>query len=198
MRQEGGKAVRLGGGPLPAAATLAANRPNAKNRYIVLLADGTSNAMQTTSAIAADTAGITPTHVYEHVFNGFAAVIPDDKLADVKQDPRVLAIEPDVVGYAGAQIVTTGITRIGADLDPMAKIDGIDERVDVDVAVLDTAGDDFHPDLNIWAWPIAPTTRPSIATSMATAPTSAGPSARSTTISASSVSPPGRGSGISR
>jgi subtilisin family serine protease len=56
------------------------------------------------------------------------------------------------VGYPAAQTVTTGIIRIGADHDSTARIDGIDERVDVDVAVLDTAGDDFHPDLNIHAW----------------------------------------------
>jgi subtilisin len=151
LRQEGGKAVRISDGPLPAAATLATNRPSAENRYIVLLADSTSNAMQTTSDIAS-AVDITPTHVYEHVFNGFAAVIPDDQLDDLKQDPRVLAIEPDAVGYPAAQTVTKGITRIGAHLDPTANIDGFDDRVDVDVAILDTAGDDFHEDLNIWAW----------------------------------------------
>jgi subtilisin len=149
-QQEGGKAVRIGGGPLPGAATIKAVEASAEHRYIVLLADGASDALQATKEIAA--VGITPTHVYKHVFNGFAAVIPDDKLADVKQDPRVLAIEPDVVGYPAAQTVTRGITRIGADLNPTANIDGFDDRVDVDVAVLDTAGDDFHPDLNIWAW----------------------------------------------
>jgi len=152
MQQEGGKAIHIGRGPLPAAATVAAARPSADNRYIVLLADGTSNALRATNDIAASATGITPTHVYEHVFNGFAAVIPDDQLDDVKSDPRVLAIEPDVIGFAGSQTVTRGITRIGAHLDPTANIDGFDDRVDVDVAVLDTAGDDFHEDLNIWAW----------------------------------------------
>ena len=151
-QQEGGKAVRIGGGPLPAAATVTAVEASAEQRYIVLLADGASNAMQATKDIAASAVGITPTHVYEHVFNGFAAVIPDAELADVKSDPRVLAVVPDTVGYAAAQTVTRGITRIGADLNPTANIDGFDDRVDVDVAVLDTAGDDFHPDLNIWAW----------------------------------------------
>jgi subtilisin len=108
--------------------------------------------MKATNDIAASAIGITPTHVYEHVFEGFAAVIPNDQLAAVQKDPRVLAVVPDEIGYAARQTVTTGITRIGADLDPTGRIDGIDQRVNVDVAVLDTAGDDFHPDLNIWAW----------------------------------------------
>ncbi len=64
----------------------------------------------------------------------------------------MLAVVPDVTGFAGEQTVTTGITRIAVDRDPTARINGIDERVNVDVAVIDTAGDDSHPDLNIWAW----------------------------------------------
>ena len=37
-------------------------------------------------------------------------------------------------------------------LNSTANIDGVDERVDVDVAVLDTAGYSNHPDVNVWAW----------------------------------------------
>src|SRR4051794_35733732 len=85
--QEGGQPVELGGGALPAASAVASDALSAEDRYVVLLADGTSNAMRATSDIAASTPGIIPTHIYEHVFNGFAAVIPNDQLDDVKSDP---------------------------------------------------------------------------------------------------------------
>jgi subtilisin family serine protease len=151
-QQEAGKAVEIGNGVLPNAAAVAPQQSNAEDRYIVLLADGANDAMQATNEIAGSVADIKPTHVYEHVFNGFAAVIPDDQLEKVKNDSRVLAVVPDVVGYPGEQTLTTGITRINGHLDRTANIDGFDDRVNVDVAVLDTAGNDFHPDLNIFAW----------------------------------------------
>jgi subtilisin len=46
------------------------------------------------------------------------------------------------------QEIPTGIDRIGADGNPIAQIDGFDERVDINVAVLDT-GIAAHPDLNV-------------------------------------------------
>jgi subtilisin len=93
-----------------------------------------------------------PTHVYSHVFQGFAAVIPDEALAAVRRNPQVKAVVPDEVVRGAAQIVPTGIKRIDADEDPTAKIDGRDERVDVDVAVLDSAGYSDHPDVHVWAY----------------------------------------------
>ena len=47
------------------------------------------------------------------------------------------------------QQVPAGIQRIGATESPTAEIDGIDERVDVDVAVIDTGIDPNHPELNV-------------------------------------------------
>ena len=43
----------------------------------------------------------------------------------------------------------TGVARVGGRTSPTAKIDGIDERVDVDVAIVDTGIDASHPDLNV-------------------------------------------------
>jgi subtilisin len=142
-------------GRLPAAeavATAAHGKLSAEDRYIVLLAESAGNVMSATTDIAAALPGVVPTHVYRNVFPGFAAVIPDDQLDAVRNDPRVAAIAPDDVVYAQAQTLPAGINRIDADLNPTAKIDGIDERVNIDVAVVDTAGNDFHEDLNIWAW----------------------------------------------
>ena len=48
-----------------------------------------------------------------------------------------------------AQTVPTGVNRADADLSPTAAIDGTDQRVNVDVAVIDTGVDLDHPDLNV-------------------------------------------------
>ena len=114
----------------------------------MVLADDTRNATRATTAITVASPGVVTTQVYEHVFEGFAAVIPDDQLAAIQNDPRVEAVVPDRVVHAFEQIPPTGIDRIDADLNPTAKIDGINERVDVDVAVIDS-GIAAHPDLAI-------------------------------------------------
>ncbi len=96
---------------------------------------------------------VNPTYVYEHALTGFAASIPEARLRGLENDPRVRYLELDqVVTVASDQAVTapTGIRRIGADANTEIGIDGHDdERVDVDVAVLDTGIDLDHPDLNV-------------------------------------------------
>jgi subtilisin family serine protease len=154
--QDGGQAVELTTGLLPGAETA---RPvsrdgsfSAEDRYIVVLKSETDDERAAANDIAADVDGVTPTHVYEYVFSGFAAVIPDGKLDDVRNDPRVETVVPDGVVHAYSQTLPRGINRIDADTNPTANINGNDERVDVDVAVIDTAGNDSHEDLNIHAW----------------------------------------------
>lgn len=152
----GSQPVELPTGLLPAADTVDPVAPDgtidATDRYIVRLKPAAESALRSTEVVAQEIGGITPTHVYSHVFEGFAAVIPPDKLDDVRNDPRVAAVVPDAVVYAFAQEIPTGIRRIEADDNPTADIDGTDERVDIDVAVLDTAGKGTHEDLNIHAW----------------------------------------------
>jgi subtilisin len=119
-----------------------------ENRYIVVLEPSRDDPERTASAVASDSTDVTITHVYEHVLDGFAAVIPDDQLDDVRNDPRVQSVVPDREVHAFVQTLPTGINRIDADRNPTARIDGSDERVDVDVAVLDT-GIAQHEDLNV-------------------------------------------------
>jgi subtilisin family serine protease len=64
--------------------------------------------------------------------------------------PAVESVQKDTPVRATAQTTPTGIDRSDADLSPTARIDGTDERVDVDVAVIDTGADLDHPDLNIY------------------------------------------------
>ena len=47
--------------------------------------------------------GRVPDHVYENVFKGYSAVIPDAALHRVLNDSRVKYIEPDGVAYAIAK-----------------------------------------------------------------------------------------------
>src|SRR6266511_4925337 len=85
--------------------------------------------------------GLVARHQYKHALNGFAGHIPEGRLHALQNDPRVELIEQDVEVYAFSQIVPTGIRRIGADVSPAAKIDGIDERDNADIAILDTGID---------------------------------------------------------
>lgn len=81
---------------------------------------------------------------------GFHARIPNaQKLANLENDPRVDFVEPEVTLRAQAQIVPTGIARIGATNSALARINGTDERVDADIAVIDTGVQLDHPDLNV-------------------------------------------------
>jgi subtilisin family serine protease len=124
----------------------AASKRPTQDRYIVVLEPSAGDAQSAATEIAADADGVDPIHVYENVVDGFAAVIPDDQLADVRNDPRVATVVPDQEVHAYEQILPTGVDRIDADRDPTANIGG--QRVDVDVAVIDS-GIDSHPDLNV-------------------------------------------------
>ena len=114
---------------------------------------------------------------------------------DLRADPNVVAVVPDEVVAADAQTVPTGVAaRRRPRIATSAAIDGVDERVDADVAIVDTG----------ITLPPRPqrrrrlqlldrrTARPG-ATGTATARTSRARSARSTTASASSASPPAPG-----
>src|SRR5438874_3457700 len=94
--------------------------------------------------------GVAARHHYKHALNGFAGHIPEGRLNALRKDPRVEFIEQDIAVQAFGQIVPTGVRRIGADVSPAAKIDGIDERVNADIAIIDTGIDLTHPDLNVY------------------------------------------------
>ncbi len=120
------------------------------DRYIVVLKDDTSDARGVANDIA-QRHRIAVEHVYEHALKGFSAIIPAAKLDKVKADSRVRFVEQDmtVEAFQSSQVIPTGINRIDADLSTTAKIDGNDERVGVDIAIIDTGIDLKHPDLNV-------------------------------------------------
>jgi len=85
-------------------------------------------------------------HVYQHALKGFAFHGSPDA---IREDPRVDYVEADAQRFTAMQTVPTGVDRIEADLNAIANIDGADDRVDVDIAIIDTGIDPDHPDLNV-------------------------------------------------
>jgi subtilisin len=118
-------------------------------RYIVVLRDRVQNASSTAKRME-KAHRFRLRHVYQRALKGFCAQIPESELSSVERDPDVAFVEPDRRVYAVAQLLPTGIDRIEADHNPIANINGVDERVDVDVAVIDTGVDLDHPDLYVF------------------------------------------------
>lgn len=116
--------------------------------HIVVLEDGLGEAAEIATALLAPF-GIEPTFVYGDALQGFAAPIPPAAVPVIAADPRVKSIEPDFVWYINPQTIPPGMDRIDADLSPTANYDGVDDPMDVDVAILDTGMSMTHPDLDI-------------------------------------------------
>ncbi len=128
-------------------------------QFIVVFNDDVANPGGVAQQLSAQH-GLTLGHTYSVALKGFSAHIPAKKLGAVESDPRVRFVEPDLVfrvirGAAETQpqplqVIPTGIDRIDADLNDTANIDGNDDRVDVDIAIIDSGVDDTHPDLNFY------------------------------------------------
>lgn len=122
--------------------------PSAIGRYIVVL--NNSVAAGQVAGLHADSYGFHVDHVYRHALKGYSAEMPVAAAAALARAPGVAWVERDSVHRITAQSTPTGINRIDAELSPTARINGVDERVNVDVAVIDTGIDFSHPDLNVY------------------------------------------------
>ena len=126
---------------------------------IVLLREGVSPQQK------ADRAGVSVTQMYAHL-GAFAAELSPRQRSALKSDRDVLSItidrglsaQPDPVlrrqkipvePFGTTQVIPTGVRRIDGLASPSADIDGIDERVDVDVAIFEDTLDPSHPDVNV-------------------------------------------------
>ncbi|MEE8343948.1 MAG: S8 family serine peptidase [Woeseiaceae bacterium] len=140
--------------------------------YIVKVTDGVE--VDRTARDVAALLGGRVRHVYTEGFRGFAIHVPRGVTwADLLADPRIARVEPDLTiplppfpvagplakggnggkgGKGGkdraGQQVPTGVQRIGTLENTTANIDGIDDILDVDIAILDS-GIASHPDLNV-------------------------------------------------
>jgi subtilisin len=129
----------------PAVATAAA--PDQASGYIVMLrSDVNSQSLANEAAAHGATIG----HVYTSAIHGYSAHLSATAAARLAKDPRVLLVQPDGEVHATVQTLPTGIDRVDAELSPTAAINGVDTRVNVDVAVIDTGIDLTHPDLNVF------------------------------------------------
>lgn len=123
--------------------------------YVVVLADGTN------PALAAARFGVVPTAVYTSALSGYSATLTSTQVNRITADAATVSVEADETFSVGPQPATTGtvpqpaqvipkqLERVGGLQSPTAHVDGVDERVDVDIAVLDTGIDSTHPDLNV-------------------------------------------------
>ncbi len=88
-------------------------------------------------------------HRYHDAVQGFAGAFSPDVIAALERDPLIKSIEQDTVVTTLDQIIPTGIRRAGADENATAAIDGVDNPLDIDIAVIDTGVDIDHPDLRV-------------------------------------------------
>jgi subtilisin len=158
----------LASGGTAAAAPASAGEEHAAPGWIVVLRDGTAPNRVADEHSRRYDAQVG--HVYRAALNGYSAQMSAAAVARVSEDPRVLFVQRDGVVHATApartapgngkgpggkgpapapQVLPTGVNRVNADASATAAIDGLDGRVPVDVAVIDTGVDLDHPDLNV-------------------------------------------------
>ena len=124
----------------------------AAGRYVVTFASSVDDVLATTDKLAKKL-GFEPTHVYTARVRGFASRLSDRQVASLKRDSEVVSVETDdVIPAPSAFNMPTGVERVGTLANSTAKIDGVDQRVNVDVAVIDSGIDFDNPDLNIAGW----------------------------------------------
>jgi len=130
------------------AATSSGQPATGVNRYIVQVAGSTDPLQFAQGAVQRMNGSLG--HVYTRAVTGFSIQLPAGLAAqDLRRLPGVVRVEPDVQVRAVAQTIPTGIDRIDFDKHGTIKIDGVDDRLDVDIAIIDTGIDVDHPDLRV-------------------------------------------------
>jgi subtilisin len=136
------------GSPTLAANAAPSTGADTASPYIVVLKDNAASGKVAKEHSSRHDAQVN--HVYRAALKGYSARMSANAAARIQQDSRVLYVQRDGVVQATAQTTPTGINRSNADASPTASIDGVDNRVDVDVAVIDTGVDLDHADLNVY------------------------------------------------
>ena len=118
-----------------------------QGRYIVVFNSTIANPGVTAASIA-NARNFKVDHVYTTALKGFSAQMPTTVAASLAGDSRVAFVDVDQPVRIAAQVLPTGIDRMGGDRNATAAIGTGTNAVNVDIAVLDT-GSGPHPDLNI-------------------------------------------------
>ena len=137
---------RTGPGNAPRTLGLPKGAPDPAGRYIVVLEQGTDT--QTLIKRHGQRNGVHASTRFNTSFRGYAAPLTQTQRRDLLSDPAVEAIVPDELIELTAQTTPTGVSRVGARDSAVASINGTDQRVDADIAIVDT-GISLHPDLNV-------------------------------------------------
>ena len=119
---------------------------DATGKYIVVLKSGVKTA--TAVSRAAARADVRAGRTFTRAISGFTAKLDAGQRRALLTDPNVVAVVPDEIIQLTAQTIPNGVRRVGARRSTVADINGSDQRVDADVAIIDT-GVGPHPDLNI-------------------------------------------------
>ncbi|MFG2819955.1 S8 family serine peptidase [Kitasatospora sp. NPDC048365] len=137
-------AAVTGVGAAPAATAAPAE---SESGYVVVLKDG---AQVDPTAVAHGVKGLRLGSVYRSALTGFSAKLTPSAVAQLRANPAVKYVEASATGHADAQTTPNGTSRTFAAGNTGLKVgDGLDQRVDVDVAVIDSGTDYYHPDLNV-------------------------------------------------
>jgi aqualysin 1 len=124
-----------------------AGNGNGAGSYIVVLKDAVDpNAV---ASIHANKYGAQVDSVWGSALHGYAAVIPNDRVAAVRADANVKYVVADGQATISAQTLPWGIDKIDADVSSTIANDGTGTVSNVNVYVIDTGVDTSHPDLNV-------------------------------------------------
>src|SRR5215213_4291683 len=117
-------------------------------RYIVVLDEGVSDPGRAADAMARRH-GLGVGFVYRNAIKGFSAVIPNDRVAEVRGESSVDYLERDGTVQATAQVLPWGIDRVDADESLTEAGNGSGTISNVNVYIIDTGIDAGHTDLNV-------------------------------------------------
>jgi subtilisin family serine protease len=127
---------------------LGAEPAAAPERVIVVLRPGTDTAAAATRARGV---GASVERTFKSAVSAYSASVSPAQARRLAADPRVAEIVPDerIAGpdVLAAQTMPTGVGRISGAKSATAHINGVDDRVNADVAIYDTGIDPSHTDL---------------------------------------------------